>query len=130
MTRVRLTADVEPELRRQVKIAAASSDKSVSEWIEDVLRDELQEYQDGRRVVYIGNSKVTMPPPGVKLHGRKHPKHPPKLRGAGGTIADGVIEDRDGMYLPPAGAKPKGSKNPPRFTDGSKISDAVIEDRR
>ncbi len=34
MARVRLTADVEPELRRQVKIAAASSDKSVSEWVE------------------------------------------------------------------------------------------------
>lgn len=33
--------DVEPELRRWVRIAAASRDQSVKEWIEDVLRREL-----------------------------------------------------------------------------------------
>lgn len=41
MTRVRLSVDVEPELRRRVKVAAASKDQSVKEWIEDVLKREL-----------------------------------------------------------------------------------------
>ena len=41
MARVRLSVDVEPELRRRVRIAAASRDQSVKEWIEDVLRREL-----------------------------------------------------------------------------------------
>lgn len=42
MARVRLTADVAPELRRMVKIAAASTDRSVSEWIEGAVRHELE----------------------------------------------------------------------------------------
>lgn len=42
MTRVRLTADVAPELRRRVKVAAASTDRSVSEWIEGAVRRELE----------------------------------------------------------------------------------------
>ena len=50
MTRVRLTADVAPELRRRVKVAAASVDRSVSEWIEGAVRRELeaQEREHGR----------------------------------------------------------------------------------
>lgn len=42
MSRVRLSADVDAELRRQVRIAAASSDVSVSEWIEAAVRRELE----------------------------------------------------------------------------------------
>lgn len=42
MTRVRLTADVAPELRRRVKVAAASADRSISEWIEGAVRRELE----------------------------------------------------------------------------------------
>jgi hypothetical protein len=91
MARVRLTADVDPELRRRVKIAAASVDKSISEWIEDVLRHELEEYQDGRRVVFIGDTRITLPLPGAKPRGSSNP---PTLRGTGGTVADAVIEDR------------------------------------
>ncbi len=37
-----MSVDVEPELRRRVKIAAASRDQSVKEWVEDVLRRELE----------------------------------------------------------------------------------------
>jgi predicted transcriptional regulator len=40
--RVRLSADVEPELRRQVKIAAARSDCKVSDWIANAVRRELE----------------------------------------------------------------------------------------
>lgn len=42
ISRVRLSADVDAELRRQVRIAAASSDRSVSEWIEAAVRHELE----------------------------------------------------------------------------------------
>ena len=34
--------DVDPELRRRVRMAAASRDQSVKEWLEDVLRRELE----------------------------------------------------------------------------------------
>lgn len=42
MSRVRLSADVDAELRRRVRVAAASSDSSVSEWIEAAVRHELE----------------------------------------------------------------------------------------
>lgn len=42
MTRVRLSVDVDPELRRRVRMAAASKDLSVKEWLEDVLKRELK----------------------------------------------------------------------------------------
>ncbi len=42
MTRVRLSADVDAELRRRVRIAAASSDRSVGKWIEAAVRQELE----------------------------------------------------------------------------------------
>lgn len=41
MARVRLSVDVDPELRRRVRIAAATRDQSVKEWLEDVLEREL-----------------------------------------------------------------------------------------
>ncbi len=42
MTRVRLSVDVDPELRRRVRMAAASKDQSVKDWLEDVLKRELK----------------------------------------------------------------------------------------
>ncbi len=42
MARVRITADVDEALRRRVKIAAVSSDRSVSEWVEAAVRRELE----------------------------------------------------------------------------------------
>lgn len=41
MTRVRLSVDVDPELRRRVKIVAASKDLSVKDWIEGAIRGAL-----------------------------------------------------------------------------------------
>lgn len=38
----RLSVDVDPELRRRVRVAAASKDRSVKEWLEDVLERELK----------------------------------------------------------------------------------------
>lgn len=42
MERVRLSADVEPELRRRVRIAAARSDRKVSDWIAEAVRRESE----------------------------------------------------------------------------------------
>jgi hypothetical protein len=42
VTRVRLSVDVDPELRRRVRMAAASKDQSVKEWLEGVLERELE----------------------------------------------------------------------------------------
>ncbi|MGB3681222.1 MAG: hypothetical protein WA990_01925 [Rubrobacteraceae bacterium] len=41
MARVRLSVDVDPELRRRVKVVAAARDQSVKEWIEEVVREAL-----------------------------------------------------------------------------------------
>lgn len=41
MSRARLSVDVDPELRRRVKISAASKDQSVKEWIEGAIKREL-----------------------------------------------------------------------------------------
>jgi len=46
MKRVRLSVDVDPELRRRVKVAAASKDQSVKAWLEDVIGRELEREQD------------------------------------------------------------------------------------
>lgn len=46
MTRVRLSVDIEPEMRRRVRIAAASRDQSVKDWIESVLGDALEREED------------------------------------------------------------------------------------
>lgn len=46
MARVRLSVDVDPDLRRRVKVAAASKDQSVKEWIEDVIERELEREPD------------------------------------------------------------------------------------
>lgn len=43
MERVRLSADVDPELRRQVKVAAAMADRSISDWVEHAVRRELEQ---------------------------------------------------------------------------------------
>ena len=46
MARVRLSVDVDPEMRRRVRIAAASKDQSVKNWIEGVLEDALERQED------------------------------------------------------------------------------------
>ena len=42
VARVRLAVDVDPELRRRIRMAAASRDQSVKQWLEDVLADALE----------------------------------------------------------------------------------------
>lgn len=101
MARVRLTADVDPNVRRRVRIAAIERDTSVSDWVEQAVIRELEREQSsagdhdivevdakGRRYIAPG---ISMPSPGTKPRGSNNP---PRLRGEGGTVADAVIEDR------------------------------------
>lgn len=83
MARVRLMADVDPELRRRVKVAAASSDRSVSEWVEEAVRRELEREAREERDYY--------PSEGGKPRGSKNP---PRPRGGGNPVSRAVIEDR------------------------------------
>jgi len=101
MARVRLTADVDPDVRRRVRIAAIERDTSVSDWVEQAVIRELEREQrlagehdvaetgsDDRRYIAPG---ISVPSPGAKPRGSKNP---PRLRGEGGTVADAVVEDR------------------------------------
>lgn len=56
MARVRLSVDVDPELRRRVKVVAASRDQSVKEWIEGVVREALVREARRNRVLASGES--------------------------------------------------------------------------
>ena len=46
--RARLSIDVEPELRRRIKIAAAARDLSVRECVEAILRQALEAEAQGQ----------------------------------------------------------------------------------
>lgn len=80
MARVRIAADVDADLRRRVKVAAASADKSVSEWIEEAVRRELE--REEKQEYY--------PSEGSKPRGSKNPPRPR----SGRSVAEAVIEDR------------------------------------
>ncbi len=49
MVRVRLTADVDQELRRRVKLAGVVSGSLVSEWVERAVRRELEREEEERK---------------------------------------------------------------------------------
>lgn len=57
VTRVRITADVDAELRRRVKIAAVRADRSVSGWVEEALTRELE--REARETAAV--SRVSVP---------------------------------------------------------------------
>lgn len=90
MTRVRLTVDVEPELRRRIKIAAASRDETVRDWIERAILRELGE-GNGEGRVYEEEPEF-YPAEGPKPRGLPDGEAP-KPR-SGRSVADAVIEDR------------------------------------
>lgn len=117
MARVRLTVDVDPELRRRIKISAAARDETVKDFLERAILNELDN----------GNSEddLYVPPKYVKPRGSENPIKP---KGGGNPMSDAVIEDRE--FYPSEGGKPRGSKNPPKPRSGRTVADAVIEDRR
>ena len=79
--KVKLSVEMEPELRRRVKLAATSRDETVREWIVRVIRRELEREDDGDLIMGKPRSK----PLGLK--------NPPRPR-SGRSVSDAVIEDR------------------------------------
>lgn len=73
MARVTLAAEIDAKLRRRIEIAAASSDKSVSEWIEQALVHELARERETPEDV-----EITLAEPGRKPLGISDP---PRLKG-------------------------------------------------
>ena len=61
--RARLTIDVEPELRRRVKSAAAARDLSVREYVEAILRQALDAEAQGE-----DTARSTLPPHDLARH--------------------------------------------------------------
>lgn len=81
MEKVKLSIEVEPELRRQVKLAATRKDETVRQWIVAAIRRELQREDDAGLI--RGQARAT--PLGLK--------NPPRPR-SGRSVSDAVIEDR------------------------------------
>lgn len=90
MAKVKLTLEVEPELRRRIKISAASKDESLREWVHRAILRELEEERLGEADELDGGEELIMPPAGAKPVGRR--VGAPRVRG--GTVSDAVIEDR------------------------------------
>ncbi len=82
MEKVKLTLEVEPELRRRIKLSATAKDESLREW---VYRAVLRELEDDEA------EELTLPPAGAKPRGSRTPVKP---RGGGNPVSEAVIEDR------------------------------------
>lgn len=77
--RVRLSLEVGPELHRRVKIAAASRDMTVKDFVSGILSQAVE------------NEGLVLAPTGVKPAGGEDP---PRPRGGGDPVSGAVIEDR------------------------------------
>lgn len=83
MEKVKLSVEMDPELRRRVKIAAAVRDQSIREWILGAIRHELENDDEEEQEFY--------PSEGGKPRGLR--EGAPKLE-SGNTLSEAVIEDR------------------------------------
>ncbi len=90
MAKVKLTLEVEPELRRRIKLSATSRDESLREWVQRAILHELEAEDSGRgdiREEWQGYH----PSRGGKPRGSENP---PRPRGGGNPVSEAVIEDR------------------------------------
>jgi len=83
MDKVKLSVEMEPELRRRVKIAAAGRDQSIREWILGAIHHELENNGEEEQVLY--------PSEGGKPQGLR--EGAPKLE-SGNMLSEAVVEDR------------------------------------
>jgi hypothetical protein len=84
MTRTRLTVDVDPELRRRIRVAVASRDETIKDFLERAILRELADLElDGKRGYYPPEG----PRPAASVRGS------PKSRSER-TVGEAVIEDR------------------------------------
>lgn len=81
MEKVKLSVELEPELRRRVRISAASRDQSIREWLLGAIRHELEHEEE----------QELYPSEGAKPRGLR--EGAPRLEG-GSTLSEAVIEDR------------------------------------
>lgn len=81
MDKVKLSVEVEAELRRRVKIAAATRDLSIRDWLVGAIRHELLAGDEEQEYYPAGGAK----PAGLEDAPRPS---------SGRTVADAVIEDR------------------------------------
>lgn len=96
MEKARLTVDVDPELRRRIRVAAAVRDESLKEWIERALLRELEEEAGGEGArgaatpegAEVGDYyPATGPRPGGREGSRPRPR-------SGRNVSEAVVEDR------------------------------------
>ncbi|MBA3792745.1 MAG: hypothetical protein H0X19_01250 [Rubrobacter sp.] len=91
MAKVKLTLEVEPELRRRIKLSATAKDESLREWVHRAILRELEtEGSEARNEGIIDEERGYYPSQGGKPRGSKHPPRPK----SGRTVAEAVIEDR------------------------------------
>ena len=86
MSRTRITVDVDPEVRRRIRLVVADRDETIKDFLERaILRELAMEDLDG------GGEEMLLPPAGVKPRGSRNPARP---RGGGNPVSEAVIEDR------------------------------------
>lgn len=92
MEKARLTVDVDPALRRRIRVAAAVRDESLKEWIQRAVLRELEE-EAGSVARVPASAEVqdyyaaTGPKPGGGEGRRPQPK-------SGRSVSEAIIEDR------------------------------------
>lgn len=92
MEKARLTVDVDPELRRRIRVAAAVRDESLKEWIERALLRELEEEAGGEATApESAEVRDYYPATGPRPGGREGRRPRPK---SGRGVSEAVVEDR------------------------------------
>lgn len=89
MGKVKLTLEVELELRRRIKMSATARDESLREWVQRAILHELEAEGSGNGGTYEEQEYHLSE--GGKPRGSRNPVSP---RGGGNPVSEAVIEDR------------------------------------
>lgn len=90
MAKVKLTLEVEAELRRRIKLSATARDESLREWVHRAILRELEAESSGNGGTHEEEQEY-YPSEGGKPRGSKNP---PRPKGGGNPVSEAVIEDR------------------------------------
>ncbi len=89
MAKVKLTLEVEAELRRRIKLSATAKDESLREWVHRAILRELEVEGSGDGGTHEEDQEY-YPSEGPKPTGLEDAPRPR----SGRTVAEAVIEDR------------------------------------